>query len=244
MDRPIRRVVLIGSCLAHEWQYVFQAQGVSCDFVFANYLSRLPEAPPAPPGDYDLQVVQLTLRSILPDLSLARLSYDDIAAHRALFDHARQLLSQVVSEALRWNVQHGLLTFVTNFMVPQQDLSGRLMPRHDLRNPMYFVEQLNAQLSEELKRYRNVHLIDIDQIAATFGKKYIQDDAVLVLNQASVLNNYDFDFDACRIEPALPLTEHYSVRREEFVLAIWGELVAMHRISEPDRCGQARGHRS
>ncbi len=104
-------------------------------------------------------------------MSLARLPYKDINGHQAFLEHSRRLLAQILSEALRWNTKYGLLTFVTNFPVPQQDPSGRLMPRYDVRNPMYFVEQLNTYLSEELVRYRNVYLIDIDQIAATCGKK-------------------------------------------------------------------------
>ena len=228
-NRPIRRVVIVGSCLANEWQHVFKGQGAPCDFVLSNHLNQLPDSPPLSPAEYDFQVVQLTLRSVLPDLSLARLPYDDINAHQALLDHSRQLLARVLSEALRWNTKYGLLTFVANFLVPQQDPSGRLMPRHDVRNPMYFIEQLNICLGEELKRYQNVHLLDIDQIAAAFGKKYLQDDSVQAFNHGSALSDDDFDYDTLRIEPSLPLTEYYYVRRDEFILAVWAELVAMYR---------------
>src|SRR5450631_1570841 len=111
-DRPIRRVALIGSCLAHEWQYIFQSQGTACDFVLSNFLNQMSDSPPAPVGEYDFQVIQLPLRSVLPDLSLARLPYNDLQAHMALLDHSQQLLAQILSEALRWNTKHGLLTFV------------------------------------------------------------------------------------------------------------------------------------
>jgi FkbH-like protein len=228
-DHGIRRIVLVGTCLVHEWQYIFERQGTPCDFVLSNNLNEIPDGPPKAIAEYDLQVIQISLRSVLPDLSLARLSYDDLAGHQDLLDHSRQLLSQTLSQGMRWNTKHGLLTFVANFMVPQQDPSGRLMPRHDVRNPMYFVEQLNAHLSEELRLYQNAYLLDIDQIAATFGKKYVQDDSVLGLNHGSALNNYHFELDAGRIEPSLPLTEYYCVRRDEFILAIWAELVAMYR---------------
>jgi FkbH-like protein len=228
-DHPMRRIALIGSCLAHEWQFVFQSQGVVCDFVLSNFLNQMPETPPAPVGDYDFQVVQLPLRSILPDMCVARLPYNDIQAHEALLDHSKKLLAQILSEAMRWNSKYGLLTFVANFLAPQQDPSGRLMPRHDVRNPTYFVEQLNICLSDELSRYQNVYLLDIDQIAATFGKKYVQDDVVQVLGHGSAQNNYDYDHDQFRIEPTLPLTEYYHVQRDQFILAIWSELVAMYR---------------
>ena len=52
---------------------------------------------------------------------------------------------------MRWNREHGLLTFVTNFVSPQQNPLGRLLPRYDLRNLVYFVEKLNETLAEELR---------------------------------------------------------------------------------------------
>jgi FkbH-like protein len=227
-DRPLRRVLVVGACLVH-WQDVFKSLGIPYDFVLSNNLAQMADTPPASADQYDFQLVQIPLRNVVSDFSLARTPYDDIEAHEALLDHSRQLLAHALSEAMRWNKRYGLLTFVANFLVPQQDPSGRLMPRHDVRNPMYFVEQLNIALSEELRRYQNAYLLDIDQVAATFGKKNIQDDSVYPFNHGAALNNHDFYLDGARIERSPALTEHYEVRSDEFVLAVWAEIVAMHR---------------
>jgi hypothetical protein len=61
------------------------------------------------------------------------------------------------------------------------------------------------------------------------AKKYIQDDSVCVLNHGNTLGDEYFAYDKTRIEPVLPLTEHYTVRKDEFDLAIWSELVATYR---------------
>ncbi len=94
---------------------------------------------------------------------------------------------------MRWNVDHGLLTFLCNFLPPQQDPMGRLLPRYDLRNTIYFVEKLNEALADELKRYQNAFLFDFDQITSTFGRKYFHDDVLVHTNHGSALTNSDLD---------------------------------------------------
>jgi hypothetical protein len=101
---------------------------------------------------------------------------------------------------LEYNKQHGLLSFVTNFLVPQQHAGGRLLPRYDLRNPSYFVEQLNQHLGLAMQAYKNVYLIDIDQIASSIGRRYIQDDSVLTWNHGSLSTNYVAPQDRERLE--------------------------------------------
>ncbi len=230
-DTGIKRAILIGSCLAHRWLGFFHDMAPGCrfDFFISNYVGELPQTPPHPVEDYDFQLVQIPLRSIVPDGSFERIPHSDVAAHHQLFEEAQQRVKQFVAATLRWNTEHGLLTFVVNFLVPQQNPAGRLLPRYDLRNAVYFVEQLNICLSQELELYDNVQLVDIDQIASTFGRKFIQDDGVWRFNHASVLQDNFFHLDRRRIEPSLPVQDHYYVRDAEFIQAIWAELGAMYR---------------
>ncbi len=54
-DLRIKRIVLVGSCLAHEWQFVVQSQGIPCDFCMLE-LSFADGGQPAPPvstGEYE-----------------------------------------------------------------------------------------------------------------------------------------------------------------------------------------------
>jgi FkbH-like protein len=226
-----RRIVIIGSCLASGWPAAFKTAETGCpaDYILFNNYAQLAERPPQPVEDYDFQVVQLPIRSVLPDHAFFRMDYNDLAVYEKLLEDAKQRLSQFLAAAMRWNIDHGMLTFVCNFLVPQQNPMGRLLPRYDLRNFVYFVEKLNEALAEELKKYDNAHLLDIDQIVSTFGRRYFQDDAVCQSNHGAALSNADFALDQERLEPVPQMTALYSIRNHEYLLTIWNELVAMYR---------------
>jgi FkbH-like protein len=228
---PLRRIVVIGSCLASGWPAAFKTADSGCpaDFILFNNFSELAERPPQPVEDYDFQVVQLPIRSVLPDPEFFRLDYQDLAAYEKLLERAKQRLSQILGNAMRWNTEHGMLSFVCNFMVPQQNPMGRLLPRYDLRNFVYFTEKLNEALAGELKKYNNAYLLDMDQIVSTFGRRYFQDDAVCQSNHGSALSNADFVHDQERLESVPKMTALYGIRNHEYLLIIWSELVAMYR---------------
>jgi HAD superfamily phosphatase (TIGR01681 family) len=90
------------------------------------------------------------------------------------------------------------------------------------------VERLNAELEELLSAYRDVHLLDVDKIAASLGRRYIQDDSVAHLAHNSVVVAPGFVED--RIELLRPLTEHYDINWSPiFCDAVWEETAAMYR---------------
>jgi FkbH-like protein len=227
---PLRRVLVVGSCMVAGFPALIQTATPGCpaDHVLFNNLSELPDAPPLPVEEYDFQFVQVPLRSVLPDHLYFRTPADP-AAWQRVFDAARERLGQFLAAAMRWNAAHGLLTFVANFPVPQQNASGRLLPRYDFSNPVYLVERLNQCLHEELRHYANAHVLDLDQIAASFGRKFIQDDSLLQLNHGSVLGDADVRLDQARIAPVPPVSRHYTLRAGEFMQAAWAELVALYR---------------
>jgi FkbH-like protein len=224
----LRRALVIGSCLAQEW-----VGEIDCasDFILVNNLSGLPEAPPLPASAYDLQIVQLPLRGALYDGLMWQLPYGDEAAYEQAFEIARSRLRAALELSLAWNRRYGLLTFVTNFIVPQQNAMGRLLPRYDLRNPAYFVERLNAALESELAAFENVYLLDIDAIAAACGRRFLQDDAINATGHGSLWGpDPHVAIDARRIEPFPSVAEHYEFtdRRRFFALG-WNQVVAMVR---------------
>lgn len=224
----IRRVLVVGSCLAQEWVGEI---GCPSDFILVNNLSGLPEQPPLPAGEYDLQLVQLPLRGTFFDGLVWQLPYGDVAAHERAFEVAVARLRGALELSLGWNRRFGLVTFVTNFIVPQQNPMGRLLPRYDLRNPVYFVERLNAALEAELAAYDDVHLLDIDAIAAVCGRRFLQDDAINAIGHGSLWgNDPHVALDAQRIEPFPPVADHYEFtdRRRFFALG-WNQVVAMLR---------------
>jgi FkbH-like protein len=223
----LRRVVAVGSSLISTWPDVIRDAdpGCPCDFLKADNAGELPSDPPQLPDEYDFQIVQMDLRSIIPEAAYFRLSYHDEDSYRRLFAQSKRRLSFALKSIMRWNVEHGMLTFVCNFMVPQQDLMGRLLPRHDLRNMTHFVQRLNEALALELACYSNAHLLDFDQIVSTFGRRYFQDDAVSHTGRNAALAGPEFDGR----RPIKDVNADYPVRIQSYVQSAWAEVVAMYR---------------
>ena len=227
----IRRVLVIGSCLSQGWIRENQDCGAIFDYIVTNNFSPLPDMPPAALSDYDFQIVQIPLRSVMHENTYGHLP-PTVAAFTGLFGSVTGWLSQYLDIALAWNARHGLLTFVSNFMVPQQNPFGRLLPRNDLRNLVYFVEKLNEHLYQEIARRSNVYLLDVDQIAATFGRRSMQDDAVWVMSHGGTLNDVEFAQDRARIVPTPAMSVHYPLLAEGerfFYKAAWTEMAGMFR---------------
>jgi len=227
----LKRVLVIGSCLISALPEFIEANSPGCraDYILFNNLSELPNEPPHPPGDYDFQIIQIATRSILQEHHYFRLRYDDLRGYEALLESVKDNLYRILDGVLAYNQNHGMLTFISNFLVPQQNAMGRLLPRYDLRNPVYFFEQINIALHEEIARHSNVHVLDVDMISAGMGRKYVQDDAVWSFAHNAALSDADFAADQQRIETIAPMSARYELRTYAFVQAMWGEIVAMYR---------------
>jgi FkbH-like protein len=223
--------MVIGQCLMAGWSGVLKqiVPGVECDFYLSNNSQMLPEMPPHPAAEYDFQLVHVPLRSVVPDGSYFRLSYADIDAYERLFAEACERLGQFLATSMRWNREQGILTFVANFTVPQLNPMGRLLPRYDLRNFVYFVERLNQRLAEELQAYSNAYLFDFDQLVATHGRKYCQDDSVMHIGHGAALADLEADKEMPRLEPLPPLRQVYCSNVNLFLQLGWQELLAMYR---------------
>ncbi len=224
----LRRVLVVGSCFAKSWRLHWShISPCDADFVLTNNMGRLGD-PPRSIDEYDFQVVQISLRSIMPDHLLWRLDPADLQAHEAAFEQTRERLSLQLRSILDWNRRFGILSFVTNFMVPQRNPVGGLFPRYDLRNPAYFVDRLNAALEQMAADHQNVHILDVDQIAAAMGRMYMQDDTIEVIAHNALLQYRSANTQ--RIEPLAPACEHLEIKwRPAFLDALWANLLAMYR---------------
>ena len=227
----LRRVIVVGSCMANRWPEVFKntEPPCPCDLFLFNNASQLPKDPPHAAEDYDFQVIQVPIRSVLPDSVYFDLPNDDLATYEKLFTEAKSRLSQNLEAALRWNREHGLLSFVCNFNLPQQNPMGRLLPRYDLRNLVYFIEQLNQALVEELARYDNAYLLDVDQLVSTYGRRYFQDDVLCQSNHGGALSNAGFARDQERLEPLVEANKIYPTRLYDYLRIMRAEVIAMYR---------------
>jgi FkbH-like protein len=226
-----RRGLVIGSCLTAALPVHFATNEPFCeaDHILFNNAAMLPPSPPRPVADYDFQLVQMPLQALLPDGALFGLNHEKPSELTTIFDEACDRMTHILRAMLAWNIESGLTSFVTNFLVPQQNPLGRLLPRNDLRNMVYFIERLNSFLVEQIASYRNVYLLDLDQIAATIGRRYVQDDAVWVFSHGTPLSDFDHLQDQARLERLHPVLDYYPTRSDVFCHLIWREIEAMWR---------------
>ena len=227
----VSRAVVIGSCATGDLPRIAATLGEACeiDFFLVNHGCWLPDVPPSPLSAYDFQIIQIPIRTIIPESRLMRLAYDDVAGHHSLFDDAATKLDLSVQNVLRWTREGGVPAFVTNFPLPQQNPFGRLMPRYDVRNLVHFVELLNQRLATVVASHSDAYLLDLDQLCAVFGRKNFQDDATSLFVHGAFLSDYDFSHDQHRLEPVSRMSEQYGAKTDQILSALWEEACAMHR---------------
>ncbi len=225
------RALAIGSCFLENLLGSLGEEDTPTpmDFILANGAEDFPEAPPRDIGAYDFQVVQVPLRFVLNDDMFTYLDHDDVAAHEAAFARACANLARQLASKLTWNTRHGILTFVFNFMQPQHTAMGRFFPRYSLTNPAFFVQRLNQELERLLATYQRAYLVDLDGLAASFGRRYVQDDTFTALNHNASFSQHQTWEN--RIEESGCLGDFYEHEPgENFRHAILQELRAMMRI--------------
>ncbi|PRD50966.1 HAD-IIIC family phosphatase [Phyllobacterium myrsinacearum] len=226
---PVKRILVVGSCMAaglfHYAHVIFK--GAEVDHVLYNYPGDLTE-PPHPIEEYAFQLIHLPLRTIVPENMLSDIPHTSEEPFREKLWECEQRLIQTFTGALAFTKDTRLTTFVSEYFTPQQNHMGRLLPRYDLRNPTYFVEQLNRKL-HELAREHGAHMVQTDAIAQTFGRKFIQEDLVWNWSHAGYANDWDSIHDTTRIVQPAKLTSLYPFNIEDFIFGFWSEIHAMYR---------------
>ncbi|HTZ72081.1 MAG TPA: GSCFA domain-containing protein [Acetobacteraceae bacterium] len=222
-------VLAIGSCLLQELLARRVGSATRYDFVTLTGLQDIPAQPPLPIETYDLQLVHIPLRMVMHDNFFLRLDDQDLSQYEAAFAKARQNLVRQLEGRLTWGTPGGVLTFVMNFMLPQFNPRGRFAPKFDLRNPEYFVEMLNRELEHLVAARRNCHILDMDRIAASLGRRHIQDDSFTAFNHNANLSG-DMSLPG-RMENIGPLADHYDLPKGDLLRdALFAEVNAMFRV--------------
>lgn len=221
------RGLLIGQCVFDEWEGVIARSfpNATIDFILVNNTVELPSASPSPIDTYDFQIVQVPLRTLLPEGAYLPLSYADIGRHEALLNSAEQRLELLLNNILGWSEQ--VPAFVMNYMTPQHNAMGRLLPRYDLRNPRNLIERLNEALARIVATKKNCYYLDADRVAGVFGRRFIQDDSVWQQNHGALISDFDAAHDGDRLIKVEPVSKLYRVETPGFVNMMWAEATAM-----------------
>ncbi|MCE4556089.1 HAD-IIIC family phosphatase [Pelomonas cellulosilytica] len=176
-----KKALIIGSCLAN---YVIR-KDLWCASDLLLFNGGALQDISGIVGGYDFVLVQVPLRAILRDGELWHTPYAQPEAYEAAFEQARMRLQEYLAECLRGCADKSV--FVTNFLVPVLNPMGKLLPKYDLRNLQFFIQQLNVELERLLQRRgaHNSFVLDADAVAATLGKRFTSDEFFNALNHAA-----------------------------------------------------------
>jgi hypothetical protein len=202
-DTPISKCLIVGSCVAEV--YVPHFRGIRpdavCDFILFNNVADLPQLASSQAREYDFQFIQLPLRHIVSDIVIRFHHFSDDVRNAEISDNAHQLLRLMLDSALAYHTTHGLTTFVSNFVVPQiMTFSGltNMNSEMDLRS---LVRSLNQRLYEYVGKLDNVYIIDIENIAASMGKRDFLDDTLVFSTHGAFWYPDWVNLERGRIEP-------------------------------------------
>jgi FkbH-like protein len=239
-DTGIRRVLIIGSCMAQATLREFRdlAPQVSFDWTIFNNVMDLPALDDQALQSIDVQYIQLSLRHVVSDDIVNFAGFLEEGAAEALLARSRQMLALMLHAALKYNRSHRLLTFVANFLVPQVPVVAALNHTGSIKDFSTLVRALNQELAALVLRYQNVYLADIDQIGNALGKRHFLEDVVGFYAHAAYWGPADriyetsADYNAPlpgRIDPLPHIEDVYGSKSAEYFAALWAQIEAMYR---------------
>jgi FkbH-like protein len=211
---------------------------VTFDYVLLNNAADLPDRTNDEIAAYDLQYIQIPIRSVLTD-AVVRIEDNDRAALPIdWIDLGRQNISVMLNSAMRYNVGGSILTFVSNFIVPQGRISASLDEQDSESDLVRVIRELNSYLATELRKYPQTYLADVDMIANSLGKQFFLDDAIGFYTHGAIFYT---DWAAQerfphwtspapgRIEEIQELGITYENKNEDFFEAVLRQMEAMYR---------------
>ena len=75
----------------------------------------------------------------------------------------------------------------------------------------------------------NAYIFDHDQIMATYGRKYFQDDSIWQSNHSSAIIDLDFHYDRERLEGAYSASMYLQSKVPDYMGYEWAEILAMYK---------------
>jgi len=226
----LERVRLVGSCMTALYHEQFQraVPETAFEYVVFNYAGEI-----APPGQkFDLQYVQIPLRSVLTDRVVWAGRFGEEGFFEEVFRTGCEVIDAMLASALAHVESHGLMTLVSNFIVPQMSVTTHLFGRYGARDLAGLVRRLNDYLAAVLLRYKNVYLADVNGIAESIGKQYVLDDMINFYGHNGAFFREWVRYERpARIEAIPDMENFYQSKRLEFVQAVWDQILATVRTA-------------
>lgn len=234
-EAPISAMLLIGSCMAERYAKDFRAlhPGMVVDHILANGIAQLPPATPQQLQKYQLQYIQIPLRSVLTDRVVRIYDLDREMGLAGLLQESKKILALTLHSVMKYNLEAGLLTLVSNFIVPQGHLARSLAECGRQNDLSTVITGLNLHLGELIGQYRHCYLANTENLASSFGKRHFLDDAISFYSHDSVIEDEHLEKDwnrPQRIEPVPSFVGQYDYRSSDFVGLVYAQIESLYRI--------------
>lgn len=237
----LRQVLVVGACLAENMLAFVQPHcpEVSFDYQAFNNFLKFTSRSAEDIARYDFQFVSLSLREVVTDDAVTIFPLGGLEQVDRIAQSAFERLELALRAILLHNVEHGLLTFVANFIVPQVPVANALSRFNTEFDFTVLVRRLNIRLAELVRDYRNVYIADVDAIGNALGKSSFQDDAVSFSAHGAFWSARHIEHDtnpaygappSTRLDPLPPLDTIYTFRVEEYFHAVWRNMESLYRI--------------
>lgn len=235
------RILFIGSCLSEAYIYNFREfdRSVQFDHILFNNASDLPEKSTEEIDRYDLQYIQIPLRSVLTDAIVRIVDNDRREDPIDWLDLGMRNIDAMLEKALHYNKQTKIMTIVSNFIVPQGQSSPSLIEQGDISDISYIIRELNSYLSNKVRQFENCYIADVEMIASTIGKQYFLDDIIYFYTHGSALSPMWAELETQapwtlpepgRIEPVPPVGEVYELRVRDFFETVYRQIEFIWRV--------------
>lgn len=231
----IGKILLVGSSLTALYHEQLRARHpeTKFDYIPYDFVSTLPAPPPSPVSEYNFQYLQIPLRSVLSDRVIWGFRFNEEGFSKTILQDAYSIIDAMLSTAMIYNERHGLLTFVSNFIVPQMNAAPSMYERGSNTDLTTLVQRLNDYLGERVATYKNAYLLNVDSVAATIGKRYILDDLIYFYSHGAVSYQDWDDFGSiARNEPIPSLETVYPIKKDVFLDAIFRQMVTAYRTTK------------
>lgn len=240
---PLNKVLIIGSCLTEQYLYHFRAlhPDVQFDYHTFNNVAQLPPLTREQAASYQLQYTQIPLRTLVGDNIVRVVDFERAGGYEALEAQACAMLQAVLDAVLRHNREHGLLTLVSNFVVPQNNLAPSLSDRGSERDFGRLVRALNHYLDQALAGSNNAFVADAESLAATFGKRYFMDDVVSFYAHTATLTVDVHSMDnypawaaphSGRIEAIPDIDATYGLQIRAYSALVFRQMEWLYRVAQ------------
>ncbi len=242
-DVPLKKILMIGSCLAFAYKEWFRDcdPELEIDYVPFNYVQQLPPLSTIQIDSYQLQYVHIPLRHVLTDRVVKIFDIDRAEGFNEVLTDARAMLAAMLDAAMEYNMQHGLLTLVSNFFVPQGNAAPSLADFGGESDLSALIAELNSTLVGIVRNYQNAYVADVNGLANSYGKRYFLDDITHFYAHGHILDRVWTTAaednwpvwsapNPARIEAVPDLTALYQLQAEPFIRLVLEQIRYLHRV--------------